>query len=152
MFASAAGSPLDPHGDPSVTSPPMDWIRSFTDSRKVVLTLLAAALVILNKKLGLGLDSSEITTICATVGAGVIGLAIQDHGLAQNRTQPAPEPPKAPPVETSPGGAPLPADVHRAVEILWAKGDLAGRKAMQEMVRLATTVAPMLLVLLAVAR
>jgi hypothetical protein len=60
----------------------LDWLKSFSGSRKVVLAVVTAVLVYANRRFGLGLGEADITAICVATGSAVIGLAIQDHGKA----------------------------------------------------------------------
>lgn len=49
-------------------------------SKKLTVAILSILLVALNRKLGLGLEPSEITSLAGLVAAYLIGQGIADHG------------------------------------------------------------------------
>ncbi|MBM4346401.1 MAG: hypothetical protein FJ100_23745 [Deltaproteobacteria bacterium] len=51
-------------------------------SRKLVASVCAALLVVLNRKLGLGLDATDLATLAGLAAAYVIGQGVADHGKA----------------------------------------------------------------------
>lgn len=69
----------------------MDTIRNAfaaDGARKILIALLTATLVALNKKLGLGFEPTEITEVVAIGVALILGLAIHDHGRAMATSTP----------------------------------------------------------------
>ena len=49
-------------------------------SKKLIVTLAGALILLLNRKLGLGLDPQEVLTLASVIGVYVIGQGIADHG------------------------------------------------------------------------
>lgn len=52
-------------------------------SRKLITTLLVALLVVLNRKLGLGLDAADQATLAGLAAAYVLGQGMADNGKAK---------------------------------------------------------------------
>jgi len=51
-------------------------------SRKLAAAAIAALLVVLNRKLGLGLDAADLATLAGVAAAYVLGQGVADAGKA----------------------------------------------------------------------